>query len=178
MKLSTAIGLSAFLAAAFLTLGICAPDASATERPFYIKAEIGALPDTSVEGIELEDGTVYGASVGTTVGPFRVEAGVRSLNFDTFGINLSAVDYTATVYADIGTTGFFVGAGADYAQAEASFGYGDYNADAYGWHVAGGYQRRIAEGVILEGQARWTELDFDDFDGSGPSFTLGARFAL
>ena len=179
MKLSTAIGLSLALAASCFALGF-AP-ANATERPWYVKAEIGASAQTEIEGIELEDGSVYGGAVGTAIGPVRVEVGARSLNVDTFGVNLSSIDYNATAYLDLAvgeSSSVFVGAGVDYVDAEASFGYGDYQTSAYGWHASAGYARRITPGVIVEGQARYTDIGFDGFDANTTDFTVGVRLAL
>lgn len=151
----------------------------------YVKAEVGITADTQVDtsfgSIELGDDVTFGGYVGTSVGPFRVEAGVSHIsgNADFFGIGLdaSANDFNATAYLDT-ASGFYVGGGVDYVVGEASVG-GFTSADfsGYGWHASGGYAFSAAGGIV-ELQGTYRQIDLGDVDLSGPAFTVGYRHAF
>ena len=157
---------------------------NASAAPLYVKAEVGTTADTQVDtgfgSIEFTDGPVIGAYAGTAVGPVRVEAGIAHLSGDVnfFGLVVdgSANDYNATAYLDT-SSGFYVGAGVDYIQAEASIGPFSIEQSGYGYHVSGGYAF-AAVGGIVEVQATYLEASLDDVDLSGPRFTVGYRHAL
>lgn len=156
---------------------------AANAAPFYLKAEIGTA-DVAVEGINLDDGQTYGAAVGTSVGPVRVEAGVRHVDtgLDLFGVSADGLDYAATAYFDFAITertGVFVGAGVDYITAEASIGpWAAFDAEGTGYHYAAGVAHRVSDNAILEAQYRHTEADLDGLDLELDAVTIGARFAL
>lgn len=164
-----------------LTLGI----AQTAAADVYIKAEVGTTADTQVDAgfasIELSDDLTYGAYVGTALGPFRVEAGASHISGDAnfFGIpvDASAIDYNATAYLDT-ASGFYVGAGVNYVQAEATVA-NVFSVDQEGWgyHVSGGYAFEAAGGIV-ELQGTYRQIDLDDVDLSGPAFTIGYRRAI
>lgn len=171
-----------FLAAVSVLLTMSTAQVAFAE--VYVKGELGTLAnaqvDTSFGGSELTDGQVFGAYIGTAVGPVRVEAGAShlsaDLNFGPFTVDGSAIDYNATAYLDT-ASGFYVGAGADYVEAEASFGPVSFNDSGFGWHVSGGYAFAAAGGIV-EAQATYLDASLDNMDISGPRFTIGYRRAL
>lgn len=175
------------LAVAAIGLGL-ASVASADAAPLYLKAEVGTTYNAGVDApgldVDLADGAVYGAAVGTAIGPFRVEAGVRNLNGEAFlgAVDVEALDINATAYLDFNIndrSSVFVGAGADYIDAEAELlSLVNFREDGYGWHVAAGYGRRVSEGVIVEAEARYLEADLNTVDFTGATFTVAARFRL
>lgn len=174
--------LVALLAIVLISVFTCS-QANASE--WYVKAEVGSTFDTSVNAIELSDEPVYGAYVGTAVGPVRLEAGARHVagdfQFGPWTVETSAVNYTATAYLDLATSenaGFFVGAGPDYYTAEINSPFGSADTEGAGWHVAGGYATRITDRAIFEVAARYGEADLDGIDLTGTSVTAGVRFAL
>lgn len=163
---------------------------NADAREWYVKTEVGTTFDSQVQtsfgGTELTDELTYGAYVGTSVGPVRVEAGASHLagdiNLGPIAIESSAIDYNATAYLDLATSqsgGFFVGAGVDYVQAEVSVGpFFSTDQSGYGYHVSGGYAHRVTESGILEFQARYLSADLDNVDLTGTAFTVGFRQRL
>lgn len=163
---------------------------TATAGEWYVKAEVGSTFDSQIQtsfgGAELTDGPVYGAYVGTGVGPVRVEAGARhvegDINLGGIALETSAVNYTATAYIDLATSansGFFIGAGPDYWQAEANLGpIFSTDQSGYGYHVTGGYATRISDRAIFEVAARYDNADLDAVDLTGVSATAGVRFRL
>lgn len=165
-----------------VTMGVAQ---TATASEFYVKAEVGQAFDTQADtgfgSIEFADGDVLGAYVGTSVGPVRVEGGVAHLDTDAnfFGIpvNASANDYNATAYLDT-ASGFYVGAGVNYIQAEASVAnVFSIEQSGFGWHASGGYAFRAAGGIV-EVQATYLDASLDDVDLSGTRVTVGYRHAL
>lgn len=166
----------------FLSLvALTALAGTANANPFYAKVEAGVTANTEVEGFALSDDTTYGVSVGTAVGPIRVEGGVSSINADTFGADIGAVDWRVTGYADFAVsenTSVYAGAGLDYVQAEASFGPSSISVEGAGWHLAAGIARRVSNSMILEAQARYLDADLDGLDVSSTAFTVGTRIAL
>jgi len=151
----------------------------------YVKAEVGFTADTQVDtsygSIELGDDATYGAYVGTAVGPFRVEGGVAHIsgdaNFYGLTVDASANDFNATAYLDT-ASGFYVGAGVNYIQAEAT-PYPGYSIEqsGYGWHVSGGYAF-AAFGGIVETQVTYLDASLDDFDLTQTRATIGYRHAI
>lgn len=172
------------LGAIALAIGLMtAPVANASD--WYVKAEVGVTADTQVDtsfgSIELGDDFTYGGYVGTSVGPFRVEAGASHIGGDAnfFGIPLetSAVDLNATAYLDT-ASGFYVGAGVDYVLGEASVAsIASADFSGYGWHASGGYAFEAAGGVV-EVQGTYRAVDLGEVDLSGPAFTVGYRRAI
>lgn len=176
---------SAILAiAAAAALTVIATPAHAGD--WYVKAEVGTTFDSEINGIELSDAPVYGAHVGTAVGPVRVEGGVRHVSGDIslgfIDVETSAINYTATAYLDLATSansGFFIGAGPDYWQGEASIGpFFNTDVEGFGYHVTGGYATRITDRAVFEVAARYDDADLDGIDLTGVSATAGVRFRL
>lgn len=164
-----------------LTLGL----AQTATAEIYVKAEVGVAVDTQVDtsfvDVEFDDGLTFGGYVGTAVGPFRVEAGAAHISGDAnfFGIpvDASAIDYNATAYLDT-ASGFYVGAGINYVEAEATVaGLFSANDSGWGYHVSGGYAFSAAGGII-ELQGTYRQIDMDNVDLSGPAFTVGYRRAI
>lgn len=175
---------SALAAIAIAPLTIFVPAANAED--IYLKASIGTTMGVDVEGLELDDGAVFGGAIGTGFGPLRVELGATHI--DTGFANLidaDAMDYSATAYLDWNITeksSLYVGAGLDYIDASATiYGY-SVDGSGEGWHYSAGYARRFGESLILEAQYTHTDADLD-FEGYGlgveiDAVTLGARFTL
>lgn len=152
---------------------------AAEARPFYGKLEVGVATDTSVEGTELDSGLVYGAALGSVIGPVRVEAGVSRLSADFAGLDVNATDIHATGYLDFAVTedtSVYGGAGVDWVIAEAPLA--GFEADGAGYHVVGGIARRVNSGLIVEAQARYVNADLDGTNVSSTAFTVGTRFAF
>jgi len=178
MKITTALmALGAMVALATLS--------SDAHADVYVKAEIGATVDTQVDAgfasAELNDDLTFGGYVGTAFGPFRVEAGAAHISGDAnfFGIpvDASAIDYNATAYLDT-ASGFYVGAGVNYVQAEATVAnVFSVDQEGTGWHVSGGYAFAAAGGIV-ELQGTYRDIDLDAVDLSGPAFTVGYRRAI
>lgn len=165
-------------AAAALVAIALAPVASAND--FYGRLSVGT---TNVEAgpLELPEDTSYGAAIGTSIGPFRVEASANRFSGDLGGLEISANDFAATAYLDLpltANTGVFVGGGADYVQAEANYIYGSAQGEEIGYHYTAGVAHRISERQILEVSYRHLEADFDDFDVQADTFSAGLRFRL
>jgi opacity protein-like surface antigen len=186
MKLLQIASQTALASALLLPMAI-APDADA--RAWYVKASVGQTAEADVSGLTLDDGFVYGAGLGTSVGPVRVEAGVNRLSgeadFGFVAIDTAALDYHATGYLDLpvgDNASVFVGAGVDYIQGEASIFGGSIDAEGDGYHYAFGGAYRLSQGVIVEGQFREISADLDtDFgavDLSASEITVGLRLAL
>lgn len=167
-----------------VVVGFAFVSCSNADASVYVKAEIGTTigneVSTTFGDVEFTDQATYGAYVGTAVGPVRVEAGVSHLGgtIDAGFITLdaSALDYNATAYLDT-ASGFYVGAGADYVQGEATVGPFSQDFSGYGWHVSGGYAFSAAGGIV-EAQATYREIDLGGVDLSGPAVTVGYRRAL
>lgn len=151
-------------------------------NPFYGKVEAGFIVNTEVEGFELDSNSVYGAALGTTVGPVRVEAGANRLNFDVFpGVTADATNYSATAYADFQLTersAVYVGGGVDYIQAEVNAFGTSIDTEGSGWHATAGYSRRIGNGIIADFGARYLSADLDGLNAEAVTATAGLRFAL
>lgn len=156
--------------------------------PLYGKVSVG-VSEAEVSGFALDEGMSYGAALGTSVGPVRVEAGVDRLSgsFDLFGpsINADALDWRATAFLDLpvgDNASVFAGAGVDYIDAEASVFGTDIGADGTGWHWAVGGAYRLSGNIIAEAQYRKIaadlDSDFGDVDLDASQITLGLRFAL
>lgn len=153
----------------------------ASANDFYVKAEVGQGFDTQVGPIETDNADIYGAYIGTAVGPFRVEAGVAHLDAEAnlFGlpVNMSANDFNATAYLDT-ASGLYIGAGANYVQGEATvFNAFSVDQSGYGYHVSGGYAFAAAGGIV-ELQATYRDIELDDVDLSGTAVTVAYRHAL
>lgn len=177
--------------AALLALGAAnawATQADASE--WYGALRVGQTINTDVSGISFEDGEAYGAGLGTSIGPVRVEGGVSrlsgDLNFGGPSIQADALDYHATAYLDLPVgenASLFAGAGVDYVDAEALF-FGnsiDANGTGYHWAVGGAY--RLRDGLMLEARYRQIEADVDadfigDVDLSASELTLGLRMRI
>jgi len=165
---------------ALIAVGVFACS-SANASEFYVKAEVGTTVSADI-GAELSDELTYGAYIGTSVGPFRVEAGASHLagDIDLGGIALetSAIDYNATAYIDT-QSGFYVGAGVDYIEAEANIGpWFSANDSGWGYHVSAGYAARVSDRSVIEFQARYLEADLDNVDLSGTALTVGYRHRI
>lgn len=179
--------LVALLAIVLVSVFTCS---QADAREWYVKTEVGTTFDTQVQtsfgGTELTDELTYGAYVGTSVGPVRVEAGAShiagNINLGGIALEASAIDYNATAYLDLATSdssGFFIGGGVDYIQAEASLGpFFSTDLSGYGYHVSGGYATRVTENAIFELQARYLVADLDNVDLTGTAVTAAVRWAL
>lgn len=172
-------------ALAAITAGAAIFTCPANAEGWYGVARVGQT-QSSVEGIDLSDGLAYGAAIGHSVGPFRVEAGVDHLAGD-FGnvINADAWDYNASAFLDLNVganSSVFVGAGADYIDGSASFGYGSIDASGTGYHWALGAAHRFSAGVVGEVQYRQINADLDTGYGSvnldAQEITAGLRFSL
>lgn len=167
------------LAAAAILAWATVPDASA--RNYYVKAEVGQVMDAEAGGFALGDDPTVGGYVGTAVGPLRVEGGVSRLSADTdFGIEFQAdaLYYNATAYLDL-PSGFFVGAGVGYMDAEAEFGPVSFEDDGYAYHVAGGYAARLNDRMVGEVQVRYIDADLDTIgDVNAVTATVGLRVRL
>lgn len=174
-----ATGLVALLAA-----NAIASKADAAE--WYGAVKVGQT-QSSVEGIDLTDELAYGAAIGTSVGPVRVEAGVDHLAGSFANIvNADAFDYNATAYLDLPVghnSSVFVGGGVDYIDGSASIYGSSIDASGEGYHWAVGAAHRFAPGVIGEVQWRQTtanlNTDFaDGVDLDATEITAGLRFTL
>lgn len=172
--------------AAIAIAGLASGQANAA---VYAKVEAGTTANAAVNGINLDDDSVYGGELGMGVGPIRVEAGVDRINASLAGgaVQAHANDWNATAYFDLplsSKSGVFAGAGVDYVQAEAHtpFG-GGISGEGKGWHVTAGLARRMGDGLIMEVAAKHVDCDLD-FGGSSTvnatadTFTIGARFSL
>lgn len=151
------------------------------EAKVYAEVEAGLTAGTSVEGYNLADDMAFGAFLGTSVGPVRVEGGVSRLSADTSGLSIHANDWSGSAYLDFplsDRTSFSVGGGLDYVQAEATSGPWSMDAEGYGYHVSASVGHRVAENVIVEATGRWLQADLDVADVSAPTFTVGVRFGL
>ena len=172
------IGMAAGAVALLAILAVCSAPASAGE--YYVKAEIGTTVDAQAGGVELSDEATYGIHGGTSVGPVRVEAGVRHVSGNValgpFVLESSAINYTGTAYLDH-SSGFYVGAGVDYYDTETSIGpFVSMDDSGYGYHVSGGYATRINDRTILEVQARYSDAELDSSgDLTGTAITIGLR---
>lgn len=155
---------------------------TAHAAPLYANVHVGAATQAGISGINLDDGQVYGAAIGTAVGPLRVEAGVDRHNVSIANIiNGHATVYNASAFADfrLGTqSAVYVGGGVDYGQVSAHIGPWTAARDSgFGYHAATGYSRRISDGLILDAQARYTHLDVAN-GASDVALTAGLRVAL
>ncbi len=152
---------------------------------WYGKVSVGQS-EADVSGLTLDEGTSYGAALGTSVGPVRVEAGVARLSGDYAGIvSADALDYHATAYLDLpvgANASLFAGAGVDYIDGEGSIFGSSIDASGEGWHWAVGGAYRLNDRMIGEVQFRQIEADLDtDFGGvdlEAQEMSIGLRLAL
>lgn len=158
-----------------------ASDAHASE--LYGAVRAGQSTNTSVSGIDLNDGFSYGGAIGGALGPVRVELAADHLSGDFAGIvNAKAMDYSASAILDLPIshdTAIFGGAGVDYVSAEAHVPFGSYDASGSGWSYQAGVSHRFTEGVM--GEIRWKHTKADLDGGANldtDQVTAGVRFRL
>lgn len=171
------------LAAAALLAPCLISNAAADE--WYGKVSVGQS-EADVSGLTLDEGLAYGAALGTSVGPVRVEAGVSRLSGDFAGMfSADALDYRATAYLDLpvgANASVFGGAGLDYIDGEGSIYGSSIDASGEGWHWAVGGAYRLNDRMIAEVQYRQIAADLDtDFGGvdlEANEMTVGFRLAL
>lgn len=161
----------------------------AAASEWYGKVSVGQ-GETEVSGLSFGDDVTYGAALGTSLGPVRIEAGVDRISggIDLGGpsIEADALVYSTTAYLDLpigANASLYAGAGIDYVDGEASFFGADIGAsgDGYHWSVGGAY--RFNDRII--GEAQFSQLTADlDVDYLGGAdlennrFTLGLRLEL
>lgn len=153
---------------------------------WYGKLSVGQA-ETEASGFSLDEGLTYGAALGTSVGPFRVEAGVNKIqaDFDAFSLDGDALNYAATAYLDLPVgerASVYAGAGLDYVDASANMFGTEISGDGTGWHWTVGGAYRLSDNIIAEAQLRHVSADVDfgfgDVDLDSQAATLGLRFAL
>lgn len=185
-SMKTAFNLGA-CAIALVGIGGVATASDAHASELYGAVRAGQSTNTSVSGIDLNDGFSYGGAVGGAVGPIRVELAGDHLSGDFAGIvNAKAMDYSASAILDLPishNTAIFGGAGVDYVSAEAHVPFGSYDASGNGWSYQAGVSHRFASGVM--GEVRYKHTEVNDLDVGGGSadlstdqITAGVRFAL
>lgn len=159
---------------------------TASAAPIYARVSVGETSNVAVEGIDLNGDFAYEGALGTSIGPVRVEvgAGHASANF-AGAIEADALVYSATAYLDLPVTerfGVFAGAGLDYLDASANFGYGSLDADGDGWHYTVGGAYRLSETMIGEVAFKHTEASLDSdagsFDAEYDTIQAGVRLRL
>lgn len=178
-------------------LSVCALaalSAAAFARPaaaddWYVKASVGQS-EAEVSGIAFEPGLSYGAALGTSVGPVRVEAGVDRLSGELSlggpSVQADALVYSVTGYLDLpvgDNASIYAGAGLDYVDGDASLFGSSIDANGDGWHWALGGAYRVSERII--GEVQYTSLSADldaayigAVDLRDDRITAGLRFAL
>lgn len=153
---------------------------------WYATVSVGQT-SAEVEGINLNDGMAYGAGLGTTLGPVRVEGGVARLSGDFAGIfEADALYYSVTGYLDLpigDNASAFGGLGLGYLDGEASAFGSSTDASGDGWHWAVGGAYEITEQLTLQGELR--HITADGVDGGGfdadveaDEITVGLRLRL
>lgn len=170
-------------AAALVAGNAWATTADASE--WYGRVSVGQSEITGSAGgftAELEEGLSYGAGLGTSVGPFRVEVGVDQLsgNFANFA-DVDALAYSATAYLDLNVgenASVFVGAGADYIDAEMNVPGFSVSETGEGWHYDVGAAYRLSDRFIGEVRVRQIQADIAGIDVDTSQVTAGVRFAL
>jgi opacity protein-like surface antigen len=172
------------LATALLAPAALAGNAEA--RDWYVKATIGQA-EPAIESFELDEGLTYGAALGTSVGPVRVEGGVTRLDTGFAGvIDADALNYTLTGYLDLPVgenASVYGGVGLNYITADASIFGSGIDASGDGWHYAAGFAYRLNERMIGEFQYRHTDASLDadfigDIDVETDEVSVGLRLAL
>ena len=172
-------------AALAVLVGANVAAATADAADWYGAVHVGQSEITGSaygSSVELNEGTSYGAAIGTSVGPFRVEAGADQLSGDLAGFaDVDLTAYSATAYLDLSVgdnASVFVGAGADYLQGELNVpGYSmSESGDGYHWAVGGAY--RLSEKIVGEVQFRQITGDIAGIDVDANQFSVGARFRL
>lgn len=166
--------------AALVTLSVASV---ASANPWYARVDVGQLADAQANGAEIDDGLVYGAGIGTAVGPLRVEVAASRVDGKFVNaIDVDAIEARATAYLDLRVsenTAWYIGAGPSWISAEANFGAPLADTDGWGYHVTGGISHRIRDGLILDAGVRYTasdDLGGADLEAFTPS--VGVRFAL
>lgn len=160
--------------------------APAHASELYGAVRAGQTTNTSVSGIDLNDGFAYGGAVGGAIGPIRVEAAADHLAGDFAGVvKATAWDYSLSGLIDVpisSNTAVFGGAGVDHVEGAAKVPFGSYSASGNGWNWQVGVSHRFAPGVM--GEVRYRRVSAS-LDGSGASvdldtdqITTGIRFAL
>lgn len=170
--------------AALLGGNAWATNADAGEWYGAIRAGVS---EAEVSGLAFNEGLTYGAAVGTSVGPVRVEAGVTRLSGDFANVvEADALNYSLSGFLDFPVgekASLFVGGGVDYVDGDASIYGSEIEASGNGYHYGGGFSYRFSPGVI--GEAAYShltaELDADylgDIDLESDQVSLGLRLAL
>jgi opacity protein-like surface antigen len=149
----------------------------------YGAVRAGQSTNTSVSGIDLNDGFAYGGAVGGAIGPVRAEVAADHLSGDFAGfVDGSAWDISASAILDFQLshdTALFAGAGLDYVKAEAKVPFGSMSAEGQGYSYQAGMSHRFANGVMGEVRYKHTEVnDLDGLDLSTDQVTAGVRFTL
>ena len=168
--------------AALALVGIAPAHAS----ELYGAVRAGQTSNTSVEGIDLNDGFAYGGAIGGAVGPVRVEVAADHLSGDFAGVvDASAWDYSASAILDLPIShdaAVFGGVGVDYVSAEAHVPFGSMDASGKGWSYQAGVSHRFANGVMGEVRYKHTTASLDVGGGSADLDTdlvsAGLRFTL
>jgi len=172
----------------FLLASLALPSlmiATPASAEWYAKVNVGQTFDTEVSGLNLSEDLAYGAAIGTTLGPFRLEAGAQRLNANAdlgfMAINADAVNYSGSIYLDLPVTenaSLFGGVGLDYMQAEAStLGY-SISEEGDGWHASIGASYDLSENLVFEGQVTRLDVELDTFDVETWNAMAGLRFKL
>ena len=171
------------IAAALLGPVLVAPAANASD--WYGRVSIGES-DAEISGVGLSSGTSYGAAVGTSIGPVRVEGGVSHISGDLAGIvEAEALVVSGTAYLDLQLgerASLFGGAGLDYVDGSAEVFGSSIEASGDGYHYVLGGAYRLTDNIIGEVSYRHTEADLDSDFGSvdleADVVSVGLRLAL
>ena len=159
-----------FLIAAAAAIPLAVAEPASAE--WYGAVSIGQA-DSEIEGVGVDEGLSYGAALGTSWGPLRLEAGVDrisgDLNLGYIAIDTSALDYSLAAYVDLplgDNASLFAGASVDYVggQAEILTEQIDASGQGYSWMIGGAY--RLNDRMIAEVQWRQLTADLDaEYDG-------------
>ncbi len=172
------------LSAAALAVGFAG---NAAALDLYAKASVGTATNVEASGVSLDGGLAFEGALGADLGLVRIEGNVSRIDADAFAgaIDASAWTYGGTAYLDIPLgerATLFGGAGLDYVDAEADFGYGSLGADGWGHHLTAGVGYRLGSNTTVEVSYRRlsAELDSDygDIDVDADTVMAGVRVKL
>lgn len=136
----------------------------------YVGVDAGTTMNADASGFALPDGNVFGAKVGTDIGPIRAEASVARANLDIAGLaSANAIEVGVGAFYDFDLSerdALFVGVGAKYIEAEIDAFGSSISGDGKGYSYAVGYSHDFGGWT---GEVSWTRTTADDleFDGFG-----------
>lgn len=184
--------IKALLGVAVGALALAAMAAPASANEWYGRVDMGQAMNnqlsTSGGGIELPDGDVISAGVGTRLDAFpavRLEGEVTHASADLLGASVDDTSINANAYYDFNRNGRiqpYVTAGGGWGSSEISSGGSSEDGAGFQYNVGAGVGYALNEHVTLDGRVRYEDGErdfgsFGDLDRDATVATIGVRLS-